>query len=53
MLVALFGVIGGGGAFFWIGLVVAVVGGIMDGRANNRIRAAELELAKARAGGAG
>jgi hypothetical protein len=47
-VIAILGVAAGGGVIFWFGAICLVVSGIIFARANNRIRQAELEVAKAR-----
>ncbi|MCQ9162989.1 hypothetical protein [Arthrobacter sp. STN4] len=47
LVIAILGLISTAPGMFWLGVIVMIVAGIMFGRANGRIRQAELEVAKA------
>lgn len=51
LVIVVLGVAAPAGGLFWLGVIVMVTAGIMFARANNRIRQAELEVAKARQNG--
>ncbi|GAB3572511.1 hypothetical protein GCM10027405_39360 [Arthrobacter alkaliphilus] len=48
LLIVILGIMAATPGLFWLGAIAMVIAGIMFARANNRIRQAELEVAKAR-----
>jgi hypothetical protein len=48
LLIVVLGIMATTPGLFWLGAIAMVIAGIMFARANNRIRQAELEVAKAR-----
>ena len=47
LFIVALGLVATAGGLVWLGVIDMVIAGIMFGRANNRIRQAELEVAKA------
>jgi hypothetical protein len=48
LLTVVLGIVATTPGLFWLGAIAMVIAGIIFGRANSRIRQAELEVAKAR-----
>ncbi|WP_461165348.1 hypothetical protein [Arthrobacter sp. R4-81] len=53
LLIVVLGMVATAPGLFWLGAIVMIIAGLMFSRSNNRIRQAELEVAKARENNAG